>query len=577
MADPVLGPRLDPRSFWNESSLPGDPATFEEAVGELDGWLNQETQSGEWSRKLERSLRRELSEYRPEVRDQLVAYARELSAMWATYQLTSDGELSTADANALDEIAGDNSALRERLGRYGTQVERGAKKRYQGLIARGVLPKGGGGGVSMPTASVSRVSEHADLYLQISDAWDRGTVELGRLLGRLLEADPAGATDIIAHRLARSSGVERAQTLMGLVAGSSGRDLSELGEVTLRQIDLVLSVQLGAPNPQYEEDNRLGRELLELEAEQASGGSVLLTAKNVEKLADKAGRRISRSEREMMHAYLLNHLSRFTRHAREELVAHFGISMPWAAQLSLEEELPLGETIAEASGVASLPNGFTLIVDDATGLYARSPTGQTEHLLQLEELEGLTVSPDGKTAYVVSEDDRKVRRLDLELTKDGVVAGEAEVIGRLGKSDAGNNDGWEGLEYIPAELSPSGEPMLLASQEGGDRELALFTIEPFHNLRSYEMNHAAKALLRDVSDIAVDPQSGHIFVLSDQSRQLVELEYRGDGIDDAQLTVIGVTPLDLPRDAKPEGLGFDGDGNLLLVCDGWDMMQRFTL
>jgi uncharacterized protein YjiK len=84
-------------------------------------------------------------------------------------------------------------------------------------------------------------------------------------------------------------------------------------------------------------------------------------------------------------------------------------------------------------------------------------------------------------------------------------------------------------------------------------------LEQTHDLR---LPDEAKELLKDLSDVTVDPVTGQLLLLSDQSRRIVLTRIVGK-----QLTVSGSHDLPLKKSEKPEGLDFASRSRLLVVTD----------
>ena len=71
-----------------------------------------------------------------------------------------------------------------------------------------------------------------------------------------------------------------------------------------------------------------------------------------------------------------------------------------------------------------------------------------------------------------------------------------------------------------------------------------------------------KDLLDDLADVTVDPVTGALLLLSDQSQRIVVAE-----IVDQGLVLLGSFDLPLSRSEKPEGLDFSSPSQLLVVMD----------
>lgn len=219
----------------------------------------------------------------------------------------------------------------------------------------------------------------------------------------------------------------------------------------------------------------------------------------------------------------------------------------------------------EPSGVAVLPDGRIVVVDDERGLYdVDSGRIDVEHRKRLRDLEGVTVSGDGKTLYVVSEADAVVHAIAIE--RDGSF-GEPEPLGELPDLDGPSNKGWEGIAWLPARFNPERRNRLVAVHEGNPRRVGLFDPDDLGNEELLKLPGDVKDALADLSDIAVDPATGNLFLLSDESSAIAEVKLvREDG--ELALETVGIRKLPFKKGLRPEGLAFDGNGNLLVVTEG---------
>lgn len=223
----------------------------------------------------------------------------------------------------------------------------------------------------------------------------------------------------------------------------------------------------------------------------------------------------------------------------------------------------------EPSGVAVLPDGRIVVVDDERGLYevteGRGERIDLKNASKLDGPEGITVSGDGKTIYVVSEDDAKVHAISVN--RDGSF-GEPESIGRLPDLDGPDNKGWEGIAWLPARANPERRNRLALVHEGNPRRVGLFDPDDLDdNPRLLSLPDDLKDELDDLSDIAVDPATGHLFLLSDESSKLAEVKLvRENG--ELALETVAVRKLPFAKGLRPEGIAFDGEGNLLVVTEG---------
>ncbi|GAC1036834.1 YjiK family protein [Pseudomonas sp. No.117] len=195
-------------------------------------------------------------------------------------------------------------------------------------------------------------------------------------------------------------------------------------------------------------------------------------------------------------------------------------------------------------------------------------TGSTPYLVQLSltgdilrrlpirnvsNLEGVTALEDGRLAIV----DERQRRLSLFRLADDAQELDAATFEHhdLGFPDAGNK-GFEGIAWDPARkrliLSKERDPAALFTLASDGRGIT-GKLEPF----------PAKQLVIDYSAVAVDPRTGHLLALSDQSHTLVELTADGQPVSFISLRR-GLHGLEATME-QPEGVALDEAGNLYMI------------
>jgi uncharacterized protein YjiK len=159
------------------------------------------------------------------------------------------------------------------------------------------------------------------------------------------------------------------------------------------------------------------------------------------------------------------------------------------------------------------------------------------------------------------------------------------VLGTLPEISRKKNKGWEGIDIIPGRLLPDGEPLLVAVHEGSPRRIGVFTFPDIEEVTHFKLTGDLKDHMADISDVAVCPKTGHLFMLSDASATLVEVELvkkkkvaPGALLENLELNLLGVTDLEgLEAKEKPEGLCFDPSGDLWLATDGDSHLRQFRL
>ena len=82
----------------------------------------------------------------------------------------------------------------------------------------------------------------------------------------------------------------------------------------------------------------------------------------------------------------------------------------------------------------------------------------------------------------------------------------------------------------------------------------------------------AKDLLDDLADVTVDPKTGALLLLSDQSRRIVMAT-----VVEQTLVVSGHYDLPVGRREKPEGIDFASPSRLLVVTDDSARLLEFAV
>jgi uncharacterized protein YjiK len=214
-----------------------------------------------------------------------------------------------------------------------------------------------------------------------------------------------------------------------------------------------------------------------------------------------------------------------------------------------------------ASAVAAVASGLFVVDDDkgihrVTGERAALWAGRDLHDA-LGDLEGLAVDEEQRTLWALAENDGAVLAFSLRTRSP-----RPELIGHLPRPGTKKNKGFEGLAFMPARLSPSGRASLVAVHEGKPRRVVIFALPDLEPTHDFKLPDEAKALLEDLADVTVDPLTGQLLLLSDQSRRIAVVRIVG-----RELMMAGSCDLPLRRKEKPEGLDFASSSRLLIVTD----------
>jgi uncharacterized protein YjiK len=211
--------------------------------------------------------------------------------------------------------------------------------------------------------------------------------------------------------------------------------------------------------------------------------------------------------------------------------------------------------------VASIP-GALLVVEDDRGIFrvaGRRATlwaGRELHPA-LGDLEGVAVDEANRRVWALAEEDGAVIALSL-----ATASPRATLAGHLPRPGKQKNKGFEGLAFMPARVSPSRRASLVAVHEGKPRRVGIFALPDLAQTHDLKLPDDAKELLADLADVTVDPVTGLLLLLSDQSRRIAVL-----WVIDRQLSLAGSYDLPLADDEKPEGVDFASPSRLLVVTD----------
>jgi uncharacterized protein YjiK len=226
--------------------------------------------------------------------------------------------------------------------------------------------------------------------------------------------------------------------------------------------------------------------------------------------------------------------------------------------------------VQEASGVARLADGDLLVVDDEHGVF-RCPIGGSPRNLEvargLKDLEGICISSDGATAWLLSERDGGI-------WKHAIVDGElldGTRVGELPRQSSRKNQGWEGIAYAaPGVLGQAAT--LVAVHQKKPRAVGLFDADTLAERRIIPLDKRSKKALGDLNDVAVNPDDGRLLVVSGKKGMLAELSVEQDG-----LVVHRLFRVEHDDDDVPEGVTYDGEGRLWLVTDGKGWLRELSL
>jgi len=228
--------------------------------------------------------------------------------------------------------------------------------------------------------------------------------------------------------------------------------------------------------------------------------------------------------------------------------------------------------VPQASGVVSIDDGVFLVVDDDRGIYVAYENGTADVVArrkdhpELRDLEGICLGPDG-TAWVLSERTSAVHSLSIDKTRSGVELAPPRLVAALEHIARKNNKGWEGIEVFGAHA--------FACHEDKPKRVGVFSLPDLVTVAVMKLPKSADSALDDLSDVCIDPLSGHLIVLSDESACFAELSLEVDHGVPTALALERIVEIDVGKKEKPEGVCVDGRGALWLVTDGDPHLRAF--
>jgi uncharacterized protein YjiK len=245
--------------------------------------------------------------------------------------------------------------------------------------------------------------------------------------------------------------------------------------------------------------------------------------------------------------------------------------------------------VKEPSGLAYLPELDRFVaIDDSSRKLAlltlkkdklRSDALPTSQRDAISDFEGVAYDPERKRLLTVSERSRRIRTFQMLADERRPGALELRETGqaRLPALGENPNKGIEGLAFLPAQFAPDGRSHLVAVNEAEPKAVLLLDPESFEIRHQLPLPKKWDKDVKDLSDVAVDPVSGHLFVLSDESREVLELELRlQDGEPDlAKVQRFDIERKDSGKISKAEGLAFDREGNLYIASEGSRRLYRY--
>ena len=221
---------------------------------------------------------------------------------------------------------------------------------------------------------------------------------------------------------------------------------------------------------------------------------------------------------------------------------------------------------AETSGLSWSPLSNTLftVTGKIPKLVELSLDGEVLRVVELRgfsDPEGVEVLSDGRIAII---DERRAQMKTFYLPLDAeFIDGDALQPINLGFTSAGNK-GFEGIAW-----DVRNQRMLLAKERS---PFGLFSL-PFPEAaeddssitQSLQELSSSQIFMRDFSSLTIDQRTGHLLVLSDESRMLLELDELGNPVSFISLAM-GFNGL-AHSIKQAEGVAMDGQGTIYIVSE----------
>lgn len=310
------------------------------------------------------------------------------------------------------------------------------------------------------------------------------------------------------------------------------------------------------------------------------------TVGDLEKLAAELGPELGIAERVRLGELLDETWKKWSDGGRRALEVYAGRAAPDLSATQFKDPVLSNTGIEEQSAITfvSKEHGFVVIADESSAVY-RLKNGEVEELRKddgkLKGLEGCTLDQETNSLLVVSENTRRVFELRATFDGNDMKLAAPKELGRLESIGEQANKGWEGLCAWSSKHTADGKPRLLAVHEGHPRAIGVFDRKTLKLEAAIELPEEMTPHPLDLSDLAVDPKTGRIFLLSDESAAIYEIELRrsdkllgaGPPLPSYAIVLIGQT--ELPKKLKAEGLCFDQAGDLFVTGELGSKMLTF--
>ena len=228
--------------------------------------------------------------------------------------------------------------------------------------------------------------------------------------------------------------------------------------------------------------------------------------------------------------------------------------------------------VPELSAVA-IARARIYVADDELGIGVLGPRGvRFEPNGEIDGLEGLCADPRGRALYAVGEGSRRLHRLPI--ARDGSL-GPRRDSSELPRPGRSNKKGWEGAAWLPRAQNPEKRDRLVLVNEAKPRCVALFDATDPGDHAILRLPEELRDALDDLSDVAVEPATGLLWLLSHESSAVGIAALVEDGEGRLSLEAREVVPLPV-KDAQSEAIVFD-DRQLLLGSEKGGLLHTLDV
>ena len=253
-----------------------------------------------------------------------------------------------------------------------------------------------------------------------------------------------------------------------------------------------------------------------------------------------------------------------------------GISEPLSSLpeliLTHEQTIDLDNPVREPSGLVWHPLRQSLfIIGDGGDLQERSRDGKLLRAMHLPkgDREGITVDPRNGRLYLACEGAEAIQEIDIDTLKPLRRWSLPRFFLGRGVMARADNEGLEGITFVPDASKPHGGTFFVANQFTGKRNSgeanALFEVEiPLlsDSLGQARILRQIDLVPHDLADICYDAKRQQLLVVSDLENMIIVLGL--DGIERQRFALRG-------RDQ--EGIAMDDQGHFWIAQDSGGVLQ----